>query len=288
MTVLAKSVRLCIVGLALWGLVALGMAWAPQRTGAPDKVDVATRVLQSGTLHCGYAVWAPYMTEDPNTKKLGGVFYDYVEALGRALNLKILWTEEAWSAFIPDLQTGRIDAMCSYIWPNAARARAIDFVTPPFYTASRAYVRADDFRFDGKLESANAADVTLAVIDGEGSQAIAAADFPKAKTFQMTGLTGTGDLYEVLMTKKADMIFVEDASAAAYMSKNPGKIREVPTERPLRAYGDTIAVAQGQDRLRRMLDVATQEMINSGAIEKLLAPYETKTGVFLRPAASYR
>ncbi|MDD5587262.1 MAG: transporter substrate-binding domain-containing protein [Alphaproteobacteria bacterium] len=251
--------------------------------------DVYDRVMRTQTIRCGYGIWPPLLNKDLNSGELSGIFYDYVEELGKALKLKIVWAEEIGGAdFAAALKAERVDGMCYSIWPGAARARELDFTAPVYYVAQYAYVRADDKRFDNNVDSINDPSVTVVTVDGNIDQLIAASDFPKAKSFQLTGLASQAELFANVVAKKADVAIADNAAASNYMAHNPGKIRRLAAKAPLRVFGNTIAIAQGQDRFRRMLNTATQELLDSGKIDRIIAKYEEHPGDFLRVAPGYR
>jgi len=262
---------------------------ATRKKPASEDVSVYDRVMQSRTIRCGYGVWPPFIVKNPNTGKLSGIFYDYMEALGQALNLKINWAEESGGHgdYIPSLKAGRIDAMCFSVWPNASRGQQVDFTMPVYYTAHYAYARADDKRFDNNLDAINDPPVTVVAIDGEMGALIAASDFPKAKKLELPELSDQLQAFLSLTTKKADIFITDTSTATEYEAANPGKIRQVPAPAPLRVFRNTIAIAQKQDQFRRMLDTATEEMLSSGKMEKIIAKYERYPGTFLRVDPGY-
>jgi polar amino acid transport system substrate-binding protein len=245
------------------------------------------RVMSSGVLKCGYGVWAPNIIKDVNTGALSGIFYDYGEALGAATSLKVEWHEVPWTDFVLELNNGRIDAMCAGIWPTGARARELIFTAPVNYVSIGAYVRADDTRFDNALAKLNNAGVTIATMDVEMSSIIAAADFPLAKTL---AIPATGSQPQMLLNvaeNKADVTFSDMATAQGFMKTNPGKLRALPGGETLRAFGNTIALGKGEFALKALLDTATLELLQSGAIEKILLKYEEYPGSLLRVAKPY-
>jgi ABC-type amino acid transport substrate-binding protein len=257
---------------------------------APEKASVFDRVMKTRTIRCGYGIWPPFIVKDPNTGKLSGIFYDYMEALGQALSLKIDWAEESGghSDFIPALTEGRIDAMCFSVWPNAARAQRVDFTAPVYYTAHYAYARAGDPRFDNNLDTINDASVTIAAIDGEMGALIAASDFPKAKKLELPETVDPSQAFLSIIDGKADVFLTDLSTAAEFEHANPGKIRQVKSAAPLRVFRNTIAIAQKQDQFRRMLDTATEELLSSGKMEKIIARYERYPNTFLRVEPGYQ
>ncbi|NTU77067.1 MAG: hypothetical protein HGA90_04555 [Alphaproteobacteria bacterium] len=50
------------------------------------------QVKRTGVLRCGYLIWPPFNTKDPNTGKMGGFYYDLLEEMGRQLKLKKLFS----------------------------------------------------------------------------------------------------------------------------------------------------------------------------------------------------
>jgi len=268
---------------------ALAVSEATRKGTSGQKPSVYDRVMQTQTIRCGYGIWPPFFMKDPNTGKLSGVFYDYTEALGRALGLKIEWAEEIGSGdFAAALETGRIDAACFSIWPNASRAREIDFTNPIYYTAHYAYVRADDTRFDNTLDAINSSSVTIVAIDGEMGALIAESDFPQARKLGLPQLADSSQAFLNIVTRKADVFITDLSTAAEYEVENPGTIRQVISPAPIRIFRNTIAIAQKQDQFRRMLDTATEELLSSGKIEKIIEKYERHPNTFLRVEQGYR
>lgn len=272
----------------LLALTAILLAFPFLPSFAAEKESAYDRVMRTGTIRCGYGVWEPILTKDPNTGKLGGIFYEYMEALGKALSLKVEWTEEVgWGEFPAALNAGRFDAMCAGIWPTASRAREADFTIPVYYQGIYAYSRKDDSRFDHHLEKINDESVTISVMDGEMSAIIAKTDFFKAKTFEVPALSSQSIILVNVAEKKADITFTDIAGAQGFMSKNPGKIKQVPSDTPLRVFGNTLAVELNEQKLRRMLDNATIELLNSGVIEKIVRKHEKFPGSLVMPAKTY-
>jgi ABC-type amino acid transport substrate-binding protein len=245
--------------------------------------------MRTQTIRCGYSLWPPFLAKDPNSGQLSGIFYDYLEALGSALHLKIDWTETVGLGDFPAaLESGRIDAMCLTIWPNASRAREIDFTNPIFYTALYAYARSDDPRFDNNYAAINDPRTMITVIDGEMGALVAASDFPKAKTLQLPQLADATELFANVAAGKADILFADPGTFAKYEINNPNKIHRVTAKAPIRVFGNTLAIDKGQEEYRRMLNTAIGELLSSGQIEKIITKYEQAPGTYLRVALPYQ
>jgi len=274
-------------------LAGLAGAWVLQASKASDgKATVESaydRVMRTQTIRCGYIVWTPAILKDPNTGQLSGIFYDYTQELGKALHLKIEWTEEmGWSDFPAALESGRVDAMCAGSFANSARARMIDFTQPIFYEPMYVYVRTDDTRFDNNMTLINDPAITIISVEGATTSLVAMQDFPKAKNTQLPEMTSLSESFVSLVGGKGDVVIMPSPPAREYDTHNPGKIRRVPAKAPLRFFGVSIALGGGQDRLRRMLDFATEEMLASGQVEKIIIKYDNNPDDLLRVALPYQ
>ncbi len=255
---------------------------------APVEETAFERVIRTNTLRCGYGIWRPGMNKDPITGRLNGIFYDYVEAIGKHTGLKIEWTEEVgWGDFPTALNTGRIDAMCFGAWPKATTAKEVLFTEPTYYLPINAYVSVGDTRFDYHIEKVNSPDIVISTMDSELSSQLASARFSEARTLSVPQLSDASVLLLNVAHGKADITFTDAWTAAEFMAKNPNKIQPVKLHKPLRLYGHTIPVAMGEDDLVNLLNIATEEIITSGEFDEILHKYASIPGVLLMEERDY-
>lgn len=258
-------------------------------TKSEKKESVYDRVINSGTLRCGYGLWPKLVDKDPNTGKLSGVYVDFITELARNLDLKVLWTEEiSWGDIASSLNSDRMDAFCAGAWTNTIRGKYVDFTIPPYYSTVYPYARIDDSRFDVGLDSVNSPDVTISVIEGESSQVVATADFPKAKLLVMPKITEGAQNILNVVTKKADIVLGDPTLVEAYMKNNPNQIRRIKAEYPTRVFGNAIAVKKGEFALKSMLDNAIEQMIWTGSTDKIIRKHEEVEGTFARPILPFK
>lgn len=254
---------------------------------AQDKESVYDRVIKSGTIRCGYFPFPPVLTKDPNTGEFSGIFYDYMNELGKSLSLKIEWTEEIGLGDFPAaLESGRIDAMCAGIWLTAQRARVNDFVMPLYYLPLYAYSRTDDTRFDKDILVLNNAQYTMAVLEGGATSMIQKQIFPDVKVYELPQLTSPAELFLSLKDGKADAVIYDLFTYKNFDANNPGKIRRV-SDQAIKIYPNAVTVRRGEYEFRQMLSNATMEMHLSGAIEKILKKYEKYPGALYGVAKPY-
>jgi len=252
------------------------------------KETAYERVIRTNTLRCGFGIWEPGLSRDPLTGKLGGIFYDYLQAIGRHTGLKIEWIEEVpFGDYPAALNSGRIDAMCFGAWPKATTAREVLFTEPTYYLPINAYAREGDMRFDHAIDTVNSPSVKISTMDGELSSELARSSFPKAQTLSVPQLTDASMLLVNVANGKADITFTDAWTGAAFMSKNLGKVRVVTLDRPLRLFGHTIPVARGEHSLVSLLNAATDEIMASGEFAAIVQRYETIPGVLLMQEPQY-
>ncbi len=245
------------------------------------------RVMKAGKIRCGYGLWSIYLAREPNTGKMSGIFYDYMEEMGKNLSLKIEWAEEVGDGeAITALETGRIDAYCSILFWNAERARTADFVEPLFYSGTFAFARAGDTRFDGNLAAINKPEVKIISVDGDIFAKIVKLEFPQATSVSLPQITTEAETFLTLAGGKADILLNEPYAAADFMKNNPNKIQRVALG-PIRYSPSSLMIKGGEDRFRRMLDIATVEMHGNGAVEKIISKYEEYDDAILRVAKPY-
>ncbi len=256
---------------------------------AQEKESVYDRVMRTGTIRCGYMLWDIYLNKDPDTGKMGGIYYDYMEQLGKNLGLKIQWdqAETGNGDYIAALENDRFDIYCTVIIYNAQWARQVDFLSPFFYMSSAVFVREGDKRVDGHLEKLNDPAMTLTTFEGDIFEKISNREFPAAKKFQIPQMSTEADLFLSVATAKADATITETSAALKFMEKNPGKLRMVDIGGPFRALPASISIKGGEYRFQRMLEIATVEMMTSGTIESILKKHEKYPGTLLRVAKPF-
>ena len=248
--------------------------------------NIAERILDTRQIRCAYINYAPAFMKDPNTGKMSGIFYDLTEKVGELAGFDIKWdVETTFATFADDLRYAKYDLYGGGIWPDTKRATIVDFSMPTFYSGLGVYVRADDHRFDGKVNALNTPDFRIAAIDGEMSQIVQQSDFPKASVLGLPNNTDISMLAESLIGKKADATIIEKAVANLYMKKNPGALRNLTDAKPIRILENAWAYAYGSDRLDGIMTAAIKEMLYSGYVEKVLEKYEGVPGSFYRMRA---
>ena len=254
------------------------------------ELSVYDRVIKTGKLRCGYVVYTPGCIKDPNTGKLSGIGVEAIELVAQKLGLKVEWTEEVgWGTMIEGLQTGRYDLIATPIWTNANRAKVVDFAKPLFFSPVYAYVSPrNSVQSTESLSWLNSPSHTIATIDGETGEIIAQEDFPQAKTSSLPQLSDVSQLLLNVSTGKAEVAFVEPAVAVEFLKHNKGAVKVFSEDQPVRVFSNCWMFRRNQTEFKAMIDTVLDQLHNSGAINRIVAKFESSPGVFYRVALPYQ
>jgi len=271
-------------------LVVLASAGCSRTSGNSTHTETAMeRVLRTGKIRCSYTLYSSYFRKDPNTGKMSGIFYDVMEEIGKNSGLKIEWAEEVgYGNIFPGLEANRCDVFCAGLWPNASRAKAGAFTIPINYSVITTWGRPNDTRFDRDLKLINEPSVRIATLDGAMEDLIAKTDFPKARRLSLPELSAFALNLTNIANNKADVTFAEPMVVNEFLKTNPGALKQIQPNKPLRIFGNALVVKRNELELRDFLNVALQEILNDGRVEKILAKYDPDGRNFFPVASPYR
>ncbi len=255
-----------------------------QPSAVQEKQETAyQRILRTGTIRCGYALWPPFMRKDPNTGEVSGFNHDIFTEIGKELGLKIEWVEEVgFGNYIDGLNTNRYDVMCQTVWPDPGRFKNATITLPVHYHKVYVVARANDPRFDQGYDKLNDSSFTTAAVDGDVTQSIAQSDFPKAKIDALPQNADASQIFMEVATGKADATFVDYGFFKSYDAQNPGKLKTVG--QVLHVYGSVFSVKQGETDLKNLIDSAIISLTNKGVLADILRRVDPAS---IPPAPTY-
>jgi ABC-type amino acid transport substrate-binding protein len=228
------------------------------------------RVLNSGTIRCGYYTWPGLIEKNVTTGKMEGIFTEIMPALTSTLGLKVEWTEEVSNDQMMDgLATGRYDAICAPIVELPNRAKSGLMTQPLFYWPTYAYARAGDKRFDNNYGRLNRPDVRFAALDGEFSELFARQAFPLAQIVSVPALSGISQAIMSMVSGRADVVLTEPFTGDGYMANNPGKIKQISGP-PVYVAPLVFAVGPNEWQLQQFINVGIRGLQDQGIITSLV------------------
>jgi len=263
----------------------------PNSAGKQQVSSTYDRVMKSGKLRAAYITYPPALMKDTKTGKMSGVFVEVLEQAAKNLGLSVEWTEEVgWGAQIEGLQADRYDIVGSPVWANPNRGKLTTLSVPVYYSGIGVYTRTDETRFSDKdnWKTINDASVKIVTVDGETADLIARTDFPNAQRVSLPQLSDISEMFLNVKTRKADVLFAEPFYGYEFLKNNPDSVKNVAAQKPIRLLGNCYMFKANEFQLKQALDVAIEDLINSGFVDKTLDKYEPFKGTFYRVALPYR
>ena len=264
----------------------VGCAPTTSTNGAPVQSPYA-RAIEAGKIRAAFAIYEPLCMRNAETGELQGIGVDILKEAGQRLSLDVEWTEEVgWGTIFEGLQSNRYEVFGAGVWQNGSRGRVGIFSIPMYYNAIKVWGSAGDELIDD-LSTLNRPDVRISTQDGAMDDLIAKSDFPDAQQVSLPQLTQWSDVLLNITTGKADITFAEPSAVNLFLEHNPGTLRELHPQKPVRVFPTCFAFKQGAFRLKAMIDSAMVEMHNDGTIDRIVAKYEASPGAFYRLAVPY-
>jgi ABC-type amino acid transport substrate-binding protein len=262
---------------------------AAATAAVPTARSVYSRVAGGNTLRAAYISYPPAVMRDPKTGKLTGAFVEVLERAAENLGWKVVWTEEVgWGAQIEGLQNDRYDIVGSPVWANPTRARLTTLSRPVYYSGIGIYVRPGDKRFTHNTVLIDNDQVRIATIDGETADLIARTQFPRARRVSLPQLSDISEMFLQVTTGKADIAFAEPYFGFEFQKANHNAITNIAEAAPIKTLGNCFMMKAGEPQLKQALDVAIEDLQNSGFVDRVLEKYEPAPNTFYRVAQPYR
>lgn len=252
-----------------------------------EKQSLYDRVTNNGVLHCGYIICPPACVKDPNSGKLSGMAIEAIDLVGKKLGIRVDYTEEVgWSTAIEGLEADRYDLVATPLWANSPRAKRVGFSLPICFNPVYAYIRKGDRHLKGHIERINSPNVKVSTMDGEAGQVIAGEDFPNSARLDLPQTSDAAQLLLNVATHKADVVFCEPLFAYIFNRNNSNSL-ELLDGKPVRVYPQCWVFKRGEPEFKAMFDTVLEEVMNSGALDRLITKYEPIPNLVYRVARPY-
>jgi cyclohexadienyl dehydratase len=280
---LALTIRLAVIAIT-------GLLVGCEPTGQSTQ-PAYHRIINTGTIRAAYVSYPPGTIVSPGSGDPSGIMVDVLNESARRLGLSVDYTEEVgWGTMIEGLNSGRYEVVAAPTWANPTRSKQALFSTPLFYSVVGIWMRADDNRAEdpsGGWASLNQPGVRIASLDGSTMIGIVETQFPDAELVTYPDLLGEPHIFQELTSGKVDAFFAEPVTGYYFQQSNPGAIKNVASERPLRAFPDVYVLPKDEPQWQNMLNTAIKELLNSGYVDDIISQYEPTPNAFYRVARGY-
>jgi len=269
-----------IAALVTFGVVHFN---ATPQSDTAKKETAYERVMRTGTLRCGYYIYPPETTKDPNTGAMGGWAHDIVEAAAKELGWKVEWSEEiTLDTIYEGVDSGRFDALCSTLWESPQRSKHVLFTQTVGFVTYYPFVRADDTRFDSDLKRINDPAVKIAIMEGEYGQVVANELYPLAGQTPLPRASQYNLIYQEVATRKADVLFTSPSSGQEFIRANPGVLKMINKEVVLMP-ASVLMLQTDEVKLKNLFDSTIRHLLNRGVVQNIFAKYNLDDGYTTYP-----
>lgn len=256
--------------------------------GAAHAAPAIEHVNKTNALRCGYVEYAPAITKDLKTGQWSGFDYEIVQALSDRLQLKPEFTvPTGWATVVADLDAKKFDMLCTGFWVHPNVGKFAYFSRPIFYQPILLVTRADEMRINSKADL-NDAKLKMVALDGDNPVYIAKVDFPKAQTLILPNMTDFSQVLVNVVNKKADFTFVDGYTFGTYNMNNPGKLKVVAPEDPVRIYPVSYVFGKEDSLLRDAVNAALDEMILDGTLSRIMNKFAIYPNTYYNAEITYK
>ncbi len=274
-------------------VLAVILSFGVQRL-APPSAEIKTapsamaRMIETNKLRCGYYIFPPFVMRDQKDGHMSGIVVDMMDYFAQKTGIKVEWTEEvSFGNWVPALQTGRFDAVCAPMWPDAAQNRAVLFSKPMLYSGIYPFVRADETRFGADWHDLDKKDVRMVVQEGNVTAALAREWFSNVTIIEEPASADYGLLLQDVIDKKADVVLWDMNGFIQYSKNNPGKIKKIALTKPLKVMPFEMVVPLNEWGLRDFFNAMIDDIVNTGKWDRIIDKWEEVPGTYLRLRAPY-
>lgn len=238
------------------------------------KPSALNRIQETGIIRCGYWIYEPFISKDPNTGEMSGITVDYLEATAARMGKVVIWEKEVgFDQIRPALDYGKFDVFCVPCSPNDNFLKQFDFVGSfgklPYYlyTAKGKNITKEEMKT-----------ARFSVIDGYITSEKTKELFPEATISSLPQISAVADVYNHLKYNKADVILNEHVSALSYMRNNPNSIRRYE-DNPLFEMTMYFPISKGDKELGSFMHKMTDTTLpgNKEIFMHLLKKYNLNT-----------
>lgn len=271
-------------------LLSVGASWLlwgrDGHTGSVATETAFQRVLRTRVLRCGYYVYPPVTYRDLKTGKLSGLSVDMMEHIAKRAGLKIEWTQEVNFGDWPEgLKTKRFDVACTPMWPDTAIGQVVYFTKPFFYAGIYPIGRGDETRFK-TMDDLNKPSVTVTAQDGNEILNLAKVVFPNARLISVAANVNGNMVAQDVMNRKADFMMNDKNMLREINTTNPGALK-ILVDQPVKVMPFTLAVGVGEDAFLQFINNATDEILMTGEMNRLLDKWVEKPMPYMTVAPAW-
>ena len=244
---------------------------APEPTTAPGLGDVWAEVQQSGKIVVGVSADYPPFAFYNEKFQLDGFDIALMKAIGERLGVEVEFNDFAFDGLGNALVLGQVDTAIAAITITPERQELMDF-SDVYYVGADALLVAENSPLTQLTKDDDLTDVRLAVQSGSVYESFAEQELVEAGLLPLENLHAYTDIEQAisdLRRARVDAVLLDRQPALAFVAQ--GGVRNIGEG--LHKQNFALAVAPGQDPLRRVINQALNQLQNDGVVEDLITQY---------------
>lgn len=208
--------------------------------------------------------FAPFEYIDEETKDPAGFDIEIMQALGKAMDMKVEMVNTAWDGILPGLIAGNYDLVISAMTISDERVASVDFSDPYFATGQVIVVKQGDQTVtEPKDLISKRIGVQIGTTGHIAADKIEGAD---VRPFQIAP-----DAFLALKAGQVDAVVVDELVAIEELKANPDSVEIVG--RPFTAEYYGIAIKKGNTELLKKVNKALAQIKADGTYDKIYEKY---------------
>jgi polar amino acid transport system substrate-binding protein len=278
-----RRTRILAAAAAAASLLFAGCVGAPASSPSAATGAPAIHTLTPGVLKVGsQQSYIPGEFFKEGSDKVEGFSVDFIDELGKRLDLKVEWTQIDYSAIITSLQSKQIDMGSGGMSPNPDRLAQVDMVGY-FQSGATFILRKED---EGKYKTAqDLCGKTIGMLEGSSTleAAIAKENEKCSSPIQVSHYTSTPLGLQGLASKRIDA-YTPDLAQTQFIVKENSKDYVAIGDYVLVSYLINYTFTKENSALRNAVYEKLQAMMDDGTYNKLLDKWGITTGGLKKPA----
>jgi ABC-type amino acid transport substrate-binding protein len=249
------------------GLLAFLLLAGPLFTVSAQAQQVSTlqEIRDRKELRVGWAVIYPYIYRDPKTNELVGFAVDFMNDMGEALKVRVVWVEDSWATMIAGLQSKKFDVTLPAMGVTLPRAEVVTFTNPVCRLPVGLIIQKKDAEKYPTWAELDQPDKRISVSLGSTSDLFATRKFSKA---QIVRLKAGPDSIAQLLAGKVDA-WADPADASGALEREHPELVAIGGP-PVGSAPMAMAMRQGDFVFRDWLNLFIDVQKRTGVLKRLI------------------
>lgn len=275
--------------IAILGPLAASLLIPTAATAQQSEKDNITylKVFYNNGIRCGY-IDSQFSKHNQETNEIIGLSRSLMDTITHKLELKLSWAEEiTYGNMFAGMQDNRYDAVCTPTIANTNGMRNATYTDPLFFSGIYIYSVKNNTSIPTKISELNNSGAIVTVYEGTLEEQLAKKILPKAKKLTVPKKSPIKNVALNLKNGAAHIAILPPHIAEEFNFNNENVlVRHI--EEPLRILPYRLAIPADEFRLKHVLDLTVEDMINNGQMDSVLDLYDKEQKIYIRRKTPFK